>query len=150
MFALRLQGDITCAKVSKMERNFNFTEIAAIPSTKPQLSTQNCVKKWWIEESPPFVKLDLAKVALKWQPRKKDNTYQQLTALYRFILQRITAPPQKIKEFAVRLNQGSGRDENLKNLPELVEQTLVGFGEDMMGYGHEDISSTSTNSCDTR
>ncbi|VDM78461.1 unnamed protein product [Strongylus vulgaris] len=38
----------------------------------------------------------------------------------------ITTPPQKIQEYSIRMNQSSGRNETLKNLPEEVENTLKG------------------------
>lgn len=34
-------------------------------------------------------------------------------------------PPKRIKEFAMRVNGENGRAEKLKNLPDLVESTLL-------------------------
>ncbi|RCN38352.1 hypothetical protein ANCCAN_15741 [Ancylostoma caninum] len=54
-------------------------------------------------------------------------------------------PPEKIKEFSVRKNKQTGRDATLKNLPHHVESTLIailGFGEDLLGYGHDALKST--------
>ncbi|CAJ0607868.1 unnamed protein product [Cylicocyclus nassatus] len=75
----------------------------------------------------------------KWNPRRKDNTTQSLTSLYRFLLQQITSPPQRIQEYSLRLDGRSGRDAKLKNLPDEIETTLIDFADDMMGYGYDEL-----------
>ncbi|KAL6723987.1 hypothetical protein Aduo_018925 [Ancylostoma duodenale] len=86
--------------------------------------------------------LDLTLVAEDWQRRKRNNTSQQLASLFRYLLIRMTDPPDKIKEFSFRKNKQTGRDATLKNLPHHTETTLIGFGEDLLGYGHDAPKST--------
>ncbi|RCN47004.1 hypothetical protein ANCCAN_06935 [Ancylostoma caninum] len=83
--------------------------------------------------------LNLVELATKSQPRKKDNTYQRLAALYRFLLMRVTDPPEAVREYSIRLNDKQGYDTRLKSLPEDVENVLIGLGEDMLGFGHDEI-----------
>ncbi|CAJ0597220.1 unnamed protein product [Cylicocyclus nassatus] len=51
----------------------------------------------------------------------------------------MTEPADEIKNCSIRLNQNAGRDEELLNLPEEIEGMLRDFGEDMMGFGHEEL-----------
>ncbi|VDO23965.1 unnamed protein product, partial [Heligmosomoides polygyrus] len=51
----------------------------------------------------------------------------------------ITEPPNSIKQYAIRVNGRNGRDDKLKNLPDLVESTLLDCAEDMLGYGREEL-----------
>ncbi|RCN34069.1 hypothetical protein ANCCAN_20090 [Ancylostoma caninum] len=140
VFATKLQSDILRAQLSKLHRSMEFTEKFTVPASRPKVSINNCSKKSWIlEAEPPFVKVELKSIGAQWQPRKKDNTFLQLTSFFRFILTRITNPPHKIREFAVRVNGSGGRDVNLQNLPHYVEKTLKDFGEDVIGLGHAEL-----------
>ncbi|RCN39208.1 hypothetical protein ANCCAN_14875 [Ancylostoma caninum] len=117
----------------------DFAAEATFPDQEPEVSVKKCAKAWKINSSPPFLELNLVELATKWQPRKKDNTYQKLAALYRFLLMRVTDPPEAVREYSIRLNDKQGRDTRLKSLPEDVENVLIGLGEDMLGFGHDEI-----------
>uniref|UniRef100_W6NC36 Uncharacterized protein n=1 Tax=Haemonchus contortus TaxID=6289 RepID=W6NC36_HAECO len=39
----------------------------------------------------------------------------------------------------MRINGRSGRNESLKNLPQKIEETLLGFGEDLLGLAHKEL-----------
>ncbi|KIH68594.1 hypothetical protein ANCDUO_01068 [Ancylostoma duodenale] len=84
-------GEIRQARNQQNIRNADFSE-RGLPEGEPVVSLQNCEKNWCIEESPPFIKLDLTLVAEDWQPRKKDNTSQQLASLFRYLLIRVSSP----------------------------------------------------------
>ncbi|RCN30946.1 hypothetical protein ANCCAN_23278 [Ancylostoma caninum] len=135
MLANRLMGEITHAHLQKISQSSKSIARAVITSSMPKVSLGNLSKPWRLRAMPPFVELDLVRLAERWFPRKNDNTFQQLTSLYRFILLHVTDPPYRIKEFAVRVNKGGSRNENLKDLPNAVQATLIGFGEDITGYG---------------
>ncbi|KAL6742025.1 hypothetical protein Aduo_015225 [Ancylostoma duodenale] len=157
-FALRLMNEMNCAKLPKIERKLDFKEKAGVPSMKI-LTLNNTCKTWIVEELPPFVRINVSDVAFKWQPRKRDTPFQQLTSLYRYSLTSLrglavhffifffifyfTTPPENIKEYSTRANQSSGRDATLKNLPSEVEATLVGQGEDMLEFGKYELMSVS-------
>ncbi|CAJ0605946.1 unnamed protein product, partial [Cylicocyclus nassatus] len=51
----------------------------------------------------------------------------------------ITEPAYKIRNFSLRLNDRGGRNERLKNLPSVIESTLLDFMEDVIGYGHQEL-----------
>ncbi|KAL6739207.1 hypothetical protein Aduo_012684 [Ancylostoma duodenale] len=135
VLANRLMGEITRAHLQKISQSSKSIARAVITSSMPKVSLGNLSKPWRLQALPPFVELDLVRLAERWFPRKNDNTFQQLTSLYRSILLHATDPPYRIKEFAVRVNKGGSRNENLKDLPSEVEATLIGFGEDITGYG---------------
>ncbi|EYB97038.1 hypothetical protein Y032_0143g2354 [Ancylostoma ceylanicum] len=135
--ANRLMGEITRAHILKTSRPSSFIKAQALSSTMLNYNIAKCSKKWTLQASPPFVELNIRRVAERWMPRKNDTALQQLTSLYRYILLRVTDPPHKIKEFSVRMNKGGGRDEKLKDLPKMIEATLTGFGEDIIGRGDD-------------
>ncbi|RCN37453.1 hypothetical protein ANCCAN_16660 [Ancylostoma caninum] len=141
MFATKLQSDIVRTQLSKLQRSIEFTEKFTVPASRPKVSINNCSKKSWIlEADPPFVKVELKSIGAQWQPRKKDNTFLQLTSFFRFILTRVNhESTSQIREFAVRVNGSGGRDVNLQNLPHYVEKTLKDFGEDVIGLGHAEL-----------
>ncbi|KAL6733803.1 hypothetical protein Aduo_004419 [Ancylostoma duodenale] len=139
LVALRLQGDINKAVSTKNSRCLDFAEGSSLPSSTPQLSIENCKKLWEMDVAPPFAKVELSNVAANWQPRKNDGTYQQITSLYRYVLLRITCPPEKIQEFSIRVNRNNGRNDSLQNMPEEVELLLINFGEDALGYGYDEL-----------
>ena len=67
----------------------------------------------------------------------------------------MTRPRNSIQKYSIRINKRKGRDDSLENLPDVVENTLIGilaeceisckryasaaFGDDMMGYGHDEL-----------
>ncbi|RCN48556.1 hypothetical protein ANCCAN_05383 [Ancylostoma caninum] len=137
--ALRLQADINRGVSAKHARRAELTEETVAPNSSQRLSMENCEKTWRIAVQPPFGKVELTNVAENWQPRKNDNTFQQIASLFRYVLLRITSPPEKIKEFSVRINRSGGKN-GLKDLPIEVEAVLIGFVEDALGYGHDELN----------
>ncbi|EYB98758.1 hypothetical protein Y032_0128g1428 [Ancylostoma ceylanicum] len=138
-YANRLVGDIREARIRRELRNAQYGG-KAVPASAPELSLENCSKKVWrLEADSPFIEVDLRSLALDWRPRAKDNTFQQVASLYRFLVQRITDPPEKIQDYATRINGRFGRDNSLKNLPKPIETTLIDFVEDMLGYGWPEV-----------
>ncbi|KAL6731733.1 hypothetical protein Aduo_002567 [Ancylostoma duodenale] len=136
--ANRLMAEITRAHVLRTSSKL-IERKTPPPNSTLHLSLSNCSKKWKLQASSPFVELNIVRVAERWMPRKNDTVFQQLTSLFRYILLRITEPPQRIKEFAIRVNRG--RDSKLKDLPKEVEATLTGFGEDIIGCGEDESNS---------
>ncbi|CAJ0604673.1 unnamed protein product [Cylicocyclus nassatus] len=117
--------EITAKSVRRIESSERSTPIRdlCVPGRDACISVDNCVKFWQIQANPPFKKLDLT----------------NLCSLNRFLFQRMTEPADQIKSYSIRLNQNAGRDEELLNLPEEIERILRDFGEDMMGFGHEEL-----------
>ncbi|VDP49740.1 unnamed protein product [Heligmosomoides polygyrus] len=139
--ATQLMADILMAKSTIFDKRLTTT--APEPNT-PTASTStfsvaNCSKQWILDADLPFMNVDLINAALSWTPRARESTFVQSLSLFRHILKQITHPWQKIKEYAVRLNGKNGRDGTLKNLPDAVEGTLLGFAEDMLGYGKDEL-----------
>ncbi|EYC22464.1 hypothetical protein Y032_0017g3366 [Ancylostoma ceylanicum] len=135
ILANRLMGEITLAHLRKISQSSKSIARSVLNSSMPKVDLLNISQPWVLQASPPFVELDLVRLAERWFPRKNDNTFQQLTSLYRFILLHVTDPRHKIKEYAVRVMKSGSRNENLKDLPADVEATLIGFGEEITGYG---------------
>ncbi|VDP05055.1 unnamed protein product [Heligmosomoides polygyrus] len=77
---------------------------------------------------------------VKWFPRSNDSRTTQAVSLFRFLLQKLTDPPTAIQGYAVRVSGRAGRNTNLTHLPEDVENTLIEFALDMLGYGRNEIS----------
>ncbi|RCN38689.1 hypothetical protein ANCCAN_15414 [Ancylostoma caninum] len=118
LIANRLQCEITLAKMEKQNRSSEIADKG---------------------EPSQMAAIDIVRTVMQWQPRVKDTTYQKLTSLYRYIFMRITNPPQCIRNFALRVNGRGGRNVSLKSLPLEIENFLLDFGEDILGYGHEEI-----------
>ncbi|PIO59631.1 hypothetical protein TELCIR_18902 [Teladorsagia circumcincta] len=78
-------------------------------------------------------------VVLHWQEKKGITVFQKITDLYRKILGMSTSPPSEIQKYSVRMNRRSRRNGTLMNLPAKVEETLIGFGEDLLGLGHKEL-----------
>ncbi|RCN31209.1 hypothetical protein ANCCAN_23015 [Ancylostoma caninum] len=69
----------------KNSRRAELTEEPAALSSSHRLSTENCEKKTWrIAVEPPFGNVELTNVAENWQPRKTDNTLQQIASSFRY------------------------------------------------------------------
>ncbi|CAJ0607585.1 unnamed protein product [Cylicocyclus nassatus] len=145
--ALRLLGEINRATNLRLARTTSYTDKGQINFATATVSVDlnNCSDVWSIEESPPFKRTMVKAVAAKWHPRRKDINFQKLSSLFRFLLERITDPPEAIQSFSMRMNRRSGRNENLKNLPEHIEETLIGFGLDLLGFGRKEILDETTN-----
>ncbi|VDP23596.1 unnamed protein product [Heligmosomoides polygyrus] len=139
--ATQLMADINVAKSFSLERRLILC--AADPVTLPPsgitFSVSNCTKSWILSADRPFVNIDLVAAAITWTTKQRENICVLSMSLYRFLLKMITEPPVRVKEYAVRINGRSGRDDNLKNLPGEVENTLINFGEDMLGLGRDEL-----------
>ncbi|VDO28172.1 unnamed protein product [Heligmosomoides polygyrus] len=84
------------------------------------------------------MQVNLVASAVAWVPKPRENKYVQDLSLFRFLL-RITEPPNSIRQYAVGANGGNCRDDKLKNLPHIVEGTLLDCAEDMLGYRREEL-----------
>ncbi|CAJ0588926.1 unnamed protein product [Cylicocyclus nassatus] len=114
-------------------REFHEERTEQRPASPPLPSTlHDCI-------SAGVLHVNLLKELDDWSPRKKDNAYVQVSALYRHILQRICNPPERIREYSLRINTLKGRDLKLKSLPRGVTDILIEMVEDMLGYGHEEL-----------
>ncbi|CAJ0596232.1 unnamed protein product [Cylicocyclus nassatus] len=136
--ANRIIAEIARAMATKSIRCFDTAE-RPLPVVATTPSVTNCTRMWRIDAEPPFSKVNLLKELDDWSPRKKDNAYVQVSALYRHILQRICNPPERIREYSLRINTLKGRDLKLKSLPRGVTDILIEMVEDMLGYGHEEL-----------
>ncbi|KAL6737173.1 hypothetical protein Aduo_010840 [Ancylostoma duodenale] len=94
---------------------------------------------WVLDGPPPFKKVEIDSMLIQFLSRDKDTPYQKFAALYRYILMRITDPPTKIKEYSIRINGKHGRDEGLHNLPQEILTFLLDMGEDLIGFGHNEL-----------
>ncbi|EYC43589.1 hypothetical protein Y032_0488g2354 [Ancylostoma ceylanicum] len=141
--AHQLRADILTAQLKRISREIDVSTTKDAPQTDPKVELRNCVGTWILDAPPPFAKINLQEASEKWQRRKRDTTFQQLTALFRFVLMQATDPPEKIQDYSIRMNNRGGRNGNLKDLPDIVENILVGFAEDMMGYGRDEIKNPS-------
>ncbi|CAJ0603422.1 unnamed protein product [Cylicocyclus nassatus] len=137
--ANRLTAEVGRAITSKCVRIVNVTERTTAPTIQTSVSILNCTRSWNLDVEPPFVKKNLGILGARWEPRVKDPPYQQLCSFYRHLLTRITDPPEKIKEYSIRLHSRNGRDDKLKSLPEPVENILQDMAEDMLGYGQDEL-----------
>lgn len=139
--ATQLMADITMAKSALLTRKLLpvTLEPSTLPSTNLTFSVSNCTRPWYLDADKPFLKLDLVAEATSWTAKSRESTVVQTLSLFRYLLRKITDPPEKIKEYAVRLNGRCGRDDKLKNLPGVVERTLLDFAEDMLGYGRDEL-----------
>ncbi|CAJ0596127.1 unnamed protein product [Cylicocyclus nassatus] len=134
----RLTAEVGRAITSKCVRIVNVTELTTAPTIQTSVSILNCTRSWNLDVEPPFVKKNLGILGARWEPRAKDPPYQQLCSFYRHLLTRITDPPEKIKEYSIRLHSRNGRDDKLKILPEPVENILQDMAENMLGYGQDE------------
>ncbi|KAL6725973.1 hypothetical protein Aduo_007989 [Ancylostoma duodenale] len=138
-FAARLRDDIRDARVNRMQRDFETKmgpdDCSVAHDTSSSVYQDNLVRKSWMLKGPSsFVTVR----------RKNDQPLQKITSLFRYIFMRITDPPKKIQEYSVRTNNRSAnKDENLENLPHLVERTLLEFAEDMHGLSHALVKTSS-------
>ncbi|CAJ0599709.1 unnamed protein product [Cylicocyclus nassatus] len=105
----------------------------------------NASNVWRIEASPPFLDTSLGLKAGKWNPRKRDGTFQKISHLYRFLLTQITASPSEIQGYSMRINRRAERCEGLRNLPKQVENALIGVGVDVLGFGRRELEDGATN-----
>uniref|UniRef100_A0A7I4YDC5 Uncharacterized protein n=1 Tax=Haemonchus contortus TaxID=6289 RepID=A0A7I4YDC5_HAECO len=141
-FAGRIRADILSAQIANC-KNTNKTgemvERTRPPALKLDISIRNCTQHWILEDDPPFVKVDLLDVVLHWHEKRGTTPFQKITDLYRRILSTSTSPPQEIQKYSMRINGRSGRNESLKNLPQKIEETLLGFGEDLLGLAHKEL-----------
>ncbi|VDM68500.1 unnamed protein product [Strongylus vulgaris] len=134
-----LMAEIQCAKLDRYIRIAEVTERKNDPISKPLIAVQNCTRQWKMEGPDPFVTIALQEMVANYQPKECSSSFQAFAALYRYVLTRITEPPQKIQEYAVRINGRCGRNENLLGLPACIENLLLDFGEDMIGYGQNEL-----------
>lgn len=102
------------------------------------ISASNFTRNWVLSAEKPFLNVNLVASAMAWVPKPRDNKYVQDLSLW-FLLNRITEPPNSIKQYAVRANGRNGRDDKLKNLPHIVESTLHDCAEDMLVYRREEL-----------
>ncbi|EYC04092.1 hypothetical protein Y032_0089g2209 [Ancylostoma ceylanicum] len=133
-----LLGEIQCAK---MDRFIRAQEIAdrSLQAQKAIISVRKLTRAWEIEESPPFKKVALHRLVLNFHPSPKRYKFQNFAALYRFILMRLTDPSQRIQEYSVRLHGKSGRANSLLGFPPELENLLLDFGEDLIGYSQNEL-----------
>ncbi|CAJ0607547.1 unnamed protein product [Cylicocyclus nassatus] len=75
--AVQLQADLTRVQLSQTRRTMDVTNTALPESTLLKVVSTNCCKCWLI----------LNNAASDWIPRPRDCTYQQITSLYRSVLQ---------------------------------------------------------------
>ncbi|VDK42806.1 unnamed protein product, partial [Cylicostephanus goldi] len=124
--ANRITAEIARAVATKSMRCFDTAE-RPLPCVTTAPSVTNCTRMWKIDAEPPFAKImNLLKECDDWSPRKKDTPYVQVSALYRHILQRICNPPERIREYSLRINTLKGRDLKLKSLPRGITDILIG------------------------
>ncbi|PIO68694.1 hypothetical protein TELCIR_09506 [Teladorsagia circumcincta] len=140
-FAAQFRADILSAQLTRMNNNSGIEVVERIrpPNMSVDICIRNCTKQWMLEADPPFVKVDLMDVVLHWQEKKGITVFQKITDLYRKILGMSTSPPSEIQKYSVRMNRRSRRNGTLMNLPAKVEETLIGFGEDLLGLGHKEL-----------
>ncbi|KAL6737907.1 hypothetical protein Aduo_011510 [Ancylostoma duodenale] len=124
-----------------MERFIRIHEITknTPPAAKAIFSVKNLTRTWDLEGPPPFKKVALEKIVQNFHPSTKNNNSQNFAALYRFILMRLAEPPQRIQQYAVRLNGKSGRNDCLIPFPIEIENFLLDFGEAFIDYGHNEL-----------
>ncbi|KAL6734931.1 hypothetical protein Aduo_005419 [Ancylostoma duodenale] len=97
-YAHRPRADVRDARVKRDIRSAQYSE-RAVPSPSSELSLDNRSRRnGHIEKDYPFIETELRSVALKCQSRIKDNAFQKVASLYRFILQSITDPPDFVEE----------------------------------------------------
>ncbi|CAJ0590184.1 unnamed protein product [Cylicocyclus nassatus] len=102
-------------------------EETTAPTIQTPVSILNCTRKtsgYWARDGSHAQRIHLT------------SSY---VFFYRHLLTRITDPPEKIKEYSVRLHSRNGRDDKLKSLPEPVANILQDMAEDMLGYGQDEL-----------
>ncbi|CAJ0594824.1 unnamed protein product [Cylicocyclus nassatus] len=126
LIAHQLQADITTAKVEKMRREMEIRSNGE-PPENTAISLINCKKDWVLAGPPPFIEVNLNDLVVgHLEGRKESKTlFKRFAALYRHILQKVTDPPYRIQEYAIRENEKGGRNKNLQNLPRVVENMLM-------------------------
>ncbi|RCN35157.1 hypothetical protein ANCCAN_18991 [Ancylostoma caninum] len=77
-------------------------------------------------------RLDLNRAARLILDQKPNGTFRQATY-------DLTDPPQRIQEYSVRLHGKSGRANSLLGFPPELENLLLDFGEDLIGYGQNEL-----------
>ncbi|VDO49564.1 unnamed protein product [Haemonchus placei] len=132
-FAGRIRADILSAQIANCKntnkRGGEIVERTRPPALKLDISIRNCTQHWILEDDHPFVKVDLLDLVLHWHEKRGTTPFQKITDLYRKILSTSTSPPQEIQKYS----------ESLKNLPQKIEETLLGFGEDLLGLAHKEL-----------
>ncbi|KHJ89352.1 hypothetical protein OESDEN_10825 [Oesophagostomum dentatum] len=146
--ALRLMTEIHCAKVDKLIRLQQITSNVDPLTKRITLSPENLTKEWFIDGPAPFARAPLHELVLRHRPKESGSTLQMLTCMYRFMLTKITDPPDAIKTYSVRQNGRNGKCESLINLPSGVEATLLDFAEDLAGYGRSELRGSTLSQLD--
>ncbi|CAJ0599574.1 unnamed protein product [Cylicocyclus nassatus] len=135
-----MMSQIQCAKLDRLIRVFEAREKSnTMKSPTPTMSLKNLSKIWRLEGPPPFITAELPKMLANYKFKESDNAFQNFASLFRYILQRITSPPVRIQEYAVRLNGRHGKRECLMSLPVEIENLLLDFAEDLSGLGHNEL-----------
>ncbi|VDN28405.1 unnamed protein product, partial [Cylicostephanus goldi] len=136
-----MMGEIQCAKLDRYMRLVEVSERKDGPQSKPLMSVKNFTRQWNMDGPEPFVKVALQDMVSDYHPKECSTPFQIFAGLYRFLFMKITNPPQKIQDYAVRLNGRNGRNDLLLGLPMQIETLLLDFGEDYIGYGHNELKS---------
>ncbi|CAJ0606480.1 unnamed protein product [Cylicocyclus nassatus] len=137
-----MMADIQCAKFDRYTRAVELSEkkdtSVRVPG-RPALILKNCTRAWKIDGPAPFITADLKQMIVNYHPKEKETPFQLFAGLFRYIIMRATNPPQKIQEYSLRLNGRNGRVDTLLNLPESIQNLLLDFAEDLIGYGHNEL-----------
>ncbi|KAL6735327.1 hypothetical protein Aduo_005779 [Ancylostoma duodenale] len=135
----RLMHEIHCAKLERLRRIQEISWPGQLPRTRPKICLRNLTRSWTLDGPEPFAKVALERVMLDYHSREKDTSFQKFASMYRYLLQRITEPPSEIRQYSLRINGRSGRNEALKSLPPNIKRVLLDFGEDIIGFGHDEL-----------
>ncbi|VDK53643.1 unnamed protein product [Cylicostephanus goldi] len=124
-----MMAEIQCAKFDRYTRTAEMAErkeTGGGVSGRPVLMLTNCTRAWKIDGPAPFITADLGGLVSNYHPKDKESSFQMFAGLYRFLLVKITNPPQKIQEYSLRLNGKCGRVDSLLSLPECIANLLIG------------------------